>query len=154
MKKENVIQQIVDKKNDIDVLVHQKYHELAQNGGLSIEQYHLLLELDDLTRDNQEICDAPTIGNMARNINQSQNTVSEKITRLENKGLLLRVKDPKDKRISRVILSDSGRALLDSIDVQANSKFLVNALSVMETEDANELLRLLNILEGHMKTTK
>lgn len=149
-----MLQLIVDKKNDIDVLVHRKYHELAQNSGLSIEQYHLLLELDDLTSGNQEICDAPTIGHMARNINQSQNTVSEKLTRLENKGLLFRVKDPKDKRISRVLLSDSGKALIASIDTQANSRFLVNALSEMKTEEASELLRLLNILEEHMKTTK
>ncbi|MGO5075795.1 MarR family winged helix-turn-helix transcriptional regulator [Clostridium sporogenes] len=150
MNKEEKIQSIIDYKNDIDTLIHQKYHELAQKYDLSLEQFHLLIELDELMLDINDDYKAPTVGQIAKNINNSQNTVSERITRLENKGLVKRRKDSNDRRISRVILTDEGKNLIKLIDKQASSKFLFNALYNMEDVDTSNLLKCLEKLIEQM----
>ncbi|MDV4150780.1 winged helix DNA-binding protein [Clostridium sp. AL.422] len=150
MNKEEKIEMIVQYKNDIDTIIHKKYHELAQKYDLSLEQFHLLIELDDLMLHVNDEEKAPTIGEIARNVDNSQNTMSEKITRLENKGLVKRIKDRNDKRISRVCLTEKGRSLIDSIDKQASSKFLFNSILNMEDRDIDDFLRCLEKLKKHM----
>lgn len=154
MSKEKKIQMIIEYKNEIDILIHRKYHELAQRYGLSLEQYHLLIELDELMLELNDEVKAPTVGEIAKNINNSQNTVSERITRLENKGLVQRIKDSNDKRISRVILTEEGRRLINSIDKQASSKFLFNSISNMEDCDINDFLKCLERLIKLMNNIK
>ena len=150
MNREEKIQIIIQHKNDVDILVHKKYHELAQSYGLSLEQYHLLLELDELMLNVNDSHNAPTIGQMARNINKSQNTVSEKITRLENKGLVKRIKDSSDRRVSRVIITEVGKDLIALIDKEANGKFLFNAVNAMEDSDIDAFLGCLDKLIKQM----
>jgi DNA-binding MarR family transcriptional regulator len=100
-----------------------------------------MLDVDDELK-------GPTVGEIAKNINNSQNTMSEKITRLENRGLVKRIKDSEDRRISRIVLTEEGRNLIDSIDKEANSKFLFNSISKMEDKDINNLLSCLeNLIE-------
>ena len=93
---------------------------------------------------------APTVGEIANSIDNSQNTVSEKITRLENKGLVTRIKDAKDRRISRIILTDEGRSLIDAISKQANNRFLFDAISRMKDEDIDDLRECLEKLVKQM----
>ncbi len=154
MNKEEKIQMIIKYKNEIDRLIHGKYHELAQKYELSLEQFHLLIELDELMLDINDEVNAPTVGEIAKNINNLQNTVSERITRLENKGLVKRVKDSNDKRISRVVLTQEGRTLINSIDKQASSKFLFNSISNMEDTDINAFLICSEKLVKQMKDVK
>lgn len=150
MNKEEKIEMIVQYKNDIDNLIHRKYHELAQKYDLSLEQFHLLIELDDLMLYVNDEVKAPTIGEIAKNVDNSQNTMSEKITRLENKGLVERIKDKNDKRISRVYLTEKGRNLIDSIDKQASSKFLFNSILNIDDIDIDDFLKCLEKLKKYM----
>lgn len=140
MKIEEKVQKIIQYKDEVDKLIHMRYHELAQKYNLSFEQFHLLIELEELMLDVYDEYKAPTVGEIAKNINNSQNTVSERISRLEIKGLVKRIKDIKDKRISRVVLTDAGKDLLDSIEKQASSKFLFNSISNMEENDIDNLM--------------
>lgn len=140
MDRKEKIQMIIQYKDDVDILVHQKYHKLAQSYGLSLEQYHLLLELDEIRLDINDASQPITVGQMAKNINRSQNTVSEMITRLENKGLVKRIKDSSDRRISRIVLTEEGRDLIELIDKHASSRFLFNALSGMEDSDIDNFI--------------
>lgn len=135
MKKEEVIKNIIQYKSDVDKLIHRKYHELAQNYNLSLEQFHLLIELDELMLDVYDGGSAPTVGEIAKNINNSQNTVSERISRLEAKGLVERVKDSNDKRISRIFLTGAGKKLMESIENEANSSFFHDSLDSLEDKD-------------------
>lgn len=140
------IQRFIQQREEMECLIHEKYHRLAQAAGLTLEQYHLLLELEGLTEGKSEDSDAPTIDHMAQSVNLSQNTISEKITRLEKKGLVLRYKDEKDRRISRITLSESGKSLLFEIEKNASNRFLENALSSLPKEDLDTLTRLM----GHL----
>lgn len=154
MDREEKIQMIIQCKSEIDKLIHGKYHKLAQEYGLSLEQFHLLIELDELMLDVDSGAEAPTIGEIAKNINNSQNTVSEKITRLESKGLVERKKDANDRRISRIVLTEKGRNLINSIDIQASSRFLFDSILNMEDEDIDDLLRCLKKLVNLMNISK
>lgn len=154
MKIELKIQKIIQLKDEVDTLIHKKYHKLAKKYGLSLEQYHLLLELDELMFDIDDEFKAPTVGQIAKNINNSQNTVSERITRLENKGLVNRKKDINDKRISRVVLTDKGRELLEAIENEASSKYLFSSISNMEEIDINNLFISLEKLVEQMNVIK
>jgi DNA-binding MarR family transcriptional regulator len=141
---------IIQRKAEIDRLIEHKHHELAQHYGLSLEQFHLLIELDELMLDVDSES-APTVGEIANSIDNSQNTVSEKITRLENKGLVTRIKDAKDRRISRIVLTEKGESLIGDISRQANNRFLFDAISRMKDEDIGDLLECLEKLVKEMK---
>jgi len=154
MNKEDKIRKIIEYKDEIDILIHQNYHKLARENGLSLEQFHLLIELDELMLDIHDNNQAPTVGELAKNINNAQNTVSERITRLENKGLVKRIKDCSDRRISRVILTDEGRSLIEQIEKQARGRFLQNCLSNMEDADIDNLERCLKKLVDQMNAIK
>lgn len=151
MGREEKIQRIIDCKNEIDNLIHQNYHTIAKKNNLTLEQFHLLIELDDLMLDIPAEHEGPTVGEIAKTINNSQNTVSERITRLEKKGLVIRVRDQNDRRISRVLLTGEGRDFIKTIDKQANSHFLLNSLSKMKDTDIENLERCLKTLINLMK---
>ncbi|WP_238915358.1 MarR family transcriptional regulator [Clostridium sp. YIM B02555] len=152
MEKEKKIQKIIQYKEEINTLIHNKYHELAKKYELSLEQFHLLIELDELMIDIADEFKAPTVGQIAKNINNSQNTVSERITRLENKALVKRIRDVSDKRISRVVLTEKGRAVLEAIEKEASSKYLFNSIFNMDEIDINNLLNSLQKLVQEMNS--
>jgi MarR family transcriptional regulator, organic hydroperoxide resistance regulator len=154
MFKKEKIQMIIEYRDEIDKIIHKEYHELAQKYDLTLEQYHLMLELDELMLDVDDGIKAPTVGQIAKNISNSQNTVSERITRLENKGYVMRIKDKDDRRISRVVLTEEGKMLLDSIDKQANSRFLADSISNMEEGDIDTLMECLRKLIDQMKVSR
>lgn len=150
MSKEDKIKKIIKCRDEVNSLIHEKYHRLTKKYDLSLGQFHLLIELDELMLDVEDNMPAPTVGEIAKNINNSQNTVSERITRLENKGLVERKRDKQDRRISRVYLTDKGRKLINEMDKEANSKFLFDSLRGMEDKDIDNLLNCLNILIKQM----
>ncbi len=144
------IYMIIQTKMEIDKLIQRKHHELAQQYGLRLEQFHLLIELDELMLDVGSESSAPTVGEIASSIDNSQNTVSEKITRLENKGLVTRIKDEKDRRISRIVLTDEGRSLIAAISNQANNRFLFDSISKLGDRDIDDFLECLKKLVDQM----
>lgn len=154
MGKDEKIKQIIFLQKRVNSLIHEKHHDLAQKHGLSLEQYHLLVELEELMLDVEEVAEAPTIGDIAQNVNNSQNTVSEKVSRLEKKGLVLRVRDEKDRRISRVVLTQEGKQLVEEIGKQGGSKFLYDSLSCMDVQMVDHLLMSLRLLIDTMEQKK
>lgn len=131
----------------INELIHIRHHQVAQEHNLSLDQFHLLLHMISKK-------ESPTIGDIAKKSNRAQNTISERITRLEEKGLLIRVKDEKDRRISRVVLTEKGIELIDSINYQARNEFVFNALSRIQEDISTKLLEGLDLLIENLKVEK
>ena len=75
-------------------IIHTKGHQIAQEYGLTYDQYHLLIYIELKER-------APTINDIAEKFNKAQNTISEKVSRLEEKGLINRIGDEQDRRVTR-----------------------------------------------------
>ena len=125
----------------INKLVRSKYRETAQKCNLTDEQFHLLIELyhhHELMVSPDML--PPTVGEIAADIGNAPNTLSEKIKRLEKKDLVKRVKDENDLRINRVLLTDKGKALMDSIKNESTKNFIYNALEKMDEKSLNNLL--------------
>jgi DNA-binding MarR family transcriptional regulator len=79
---------------------------LVQQCGLTGPQLQLLKELG--RRDDRGL------GEVARALHLSQATITGIVDRLEAKKLISRLRDPTDKRRIRVVLTDSGKQLLES----------------------------------------
>lgn len=151
MTRNNKIESIIQYKRAIDSSIHAKHHELAKDYDISLQQYHLLIELDELMLEVEDGFLAPTVGELSKNIKKSQNTTSEKISRLEKKGLVSREKDPQDKRVSRIQLTDQGRQLIEAISKQANNTFLYDSIAQLDDTTIDQLLKSLKLLADTMK---
>lgn len=152
MNKFDKAQKVIKLRSEVDGLIHGRYHKLAKKYNLSLEQFHLLIELDELALNLNDEMSAPTIGDIAKNINNSQNTVSEKVNRLEKKGLVKRVKSDEDRRVSRVVLTDEGRKLINDISEEASGKFLLESILDLEESDIDNLLNGLEKLYKKMRS--
>jgi len=134
----------------VDRLVRLKYHEAAKKHGLTLEQFHLLIELDELELDIiSEDALPPTIGEIATDIGNAPHTLSGRIKRLEKKGLIKKVKDEKDLRINRVVFTEKGRNMIENIKEEVSSVFIKNTLK-MDEKSLNNLLEGLEELNKNL----
>lgn len=140
MKNENITE-ILGYWEHINKLIRLKHRETAQKYGLTFEQFHLMIELDhhaEFKLSNYEL--PPTVGEIAADVGNAPHTLSERIKRLEKKGLVKKIRDEKDLRINRVMLTDKGQSLIDSIKNEAGNIFIYNALEKMEENTLDDLL--------------
>lgn len=142
---------IVENIEKINRLIHKRHHDVAKRNNLSLDQFHLLVHLEHKWSKHQE---SPTIGDIAKRSRKAQNTISERVSRLEEKGLLKRVRDEKDRRISRVAMTEEGKELINSINYQASNEFVYNALLNMSHDTSDYLLNGLNQLVDKLQEEK
>jgi DNA-binding MarR family transcriptional regulator len=128
-------------------IMHTKGHKLAQEYNLTYDQYHLLFYLN--------ICEnSPTISDISRKFNRAQNTISEKISRLEEKGLVCKVDDEQDRRITRVIITEKGANLIYNIKQERSNRVTYIALEKMDESQVDDLLMNLTILYNNLNKVK
>lgn len=137
----------------INKLIRLKHRETAQKYGLTFEQFHLLIELDH----HHELMVStdilpPTVGEIAADIGNAPHTLSERLKRLEKKDLVKKIKDEKDLRINRVVLTDKGQALIDRIKNESSNIFIYNALKKMDEKSLNNLLAGLKQLNENLSS--
>lgn len=125
--------------NLLNRTIHLKHHETARKYNLTLEQFHLLIELyemeTDLSKDQ-----SPTIGDIANRSGNAPHTLSERVKRLEKKGLVAKIKDTRDLRVSRVVLTTRGRELVKRIRTESRDIFFYNALEKMDEKSLDCLL--------------
>ena len=106
-------------------------------GGVTAKQADILAHLDDV--------DPAMVGELADHLGVTDSTMSLNLTRLEDAGYVRRDRDPADRRVMNVRLTEAGvavrdaRRMLDPLRVDA----MLRLLSVEERERAVEGLRLL-----------
>lgn len=115
-------------------VIHRKGHQIAQEYGLTYDQHHLLIYLN-----KSKV--APTINDISNKFNRAQNTISEKVSRLEDKGLVKRCEDVEDRRITRVYITERGKELIHTIKQERSNRVVYSALKNMEDEEVDELLK-------------
>jgi len=124
----------------INKLIRLKHRETAQKYGLTFEQFHLMIELDhhaEFKLDTYEL--PPTVGEIAADIGNAPHTLSERIKRLEKKGMVKKIKDEEDLRINRVMLTDKGQNLIDRIKDESSNIFIYSALEEMDEKTLSNL---------------
>ena len=124
-------------------IIHTKGHQIAQEYDLTYDQYHLLVYIALLEK-------PPTINDISKKFNRAQNTISEKISRLEEKGLVSRVDDIKDRRVTRVIITEEGVSLIHIIKRERSNRATYLALEKMEKHEIDNLLNNLSKLYNNL----
>lgn len=140
----SISEAISDYIRQIGKIIHKKGHEIAKEYGLTYDQYHLLIYL-------KKSENPPTINDIASRLERAQNTVSEKISRLEDKGLVRRIGDVNDRRITRVEITDKGLDLVKTIKRERSNKVIYSALKNMEEDEVKDLLKNLEKLHHYLK---
>ncbi len=126
-------------------IIHEEGHKIACEHGLTFDQYHLLLYIKHCPT-------PPSIREISEKFNRAQNTISEKITRLEDKDLVRREQDTKDRRIIRVIILDEGIRLIHDIRKERTERVAFKAIDDMDEESVNQLLSgLIKFYENILK---
>ncbi|AKB83210.1 hypothetical protein MSBR3_2632 [Methanosarcina barkeri 3] len=145
---------IIENWDSINKIMELKWHEIAQQSNLSLEQFHLLIELDELELNVSNETQLPSVGEIASNIGNAPNTLSERIKRLEKKGLVEKIKDKSDLRVSRVALTNEGRRLIESIHNQVGKNLLNEVLEKMDEESIDNLSKSLDQLLNYLSNRK
>ncbi|MCZ3365963.1 MULTISPECIES: MarR family winged helix-turn-helix transcriptional regulator [Methanobacterium] len=128
----------------VEKVIHSKHHKAAKKYGLTLEQFHLLIELDELELDIiSEKALPPTIGEIAADMGNAPHTLSGRIKRLEKKGLIKKIRDEKDLRINRVVFTEKGQDLINTIKKETGDEFIHKAAKM----DEKTLKDLLNGLK-------
>jgi len=149
---ENIVE-IQKNLEQINKLVRSKYREIAQECNLTLEQFHILIELHfhHGSMISEDILPL-SIGEIAEDIGKAPHTLSERIKRLEKKDLVKKVRDKKDLRITRVLLTHKGQALMNRIENESSNIFVYNALEKMDEKSLNKLLNGLKQLNKNLSS--
>jgi DNA-binding MarR family transcriptional regulator len=79
--------------------------------------------------------------------NLSAPTITKIVTRLENQGLIERLADPTDRRVSLVAVSKGGAALLEEVR-RGRTAYLHRKLSELSDEDLQRIVEAISVLES------
>ncbi len=86
------------------------------------------------------------VGEIARNLGVRVPSATEQIIKLERAGLARREPDPSDSRAVRVILTDEGRAAIDSANKRRN-QVMAEILSTLTDQDRKALAEALPVID-------
>lgn len=118
--------------------------QLQQDSGLSLQDYEVLVNLNEASRGSCRITE------LAGLLEWERSRMSHHLTRMEKRGLLHRYACPDDGRAQLVELTEAGRAALEAAapgHVRAVRAVLFEALS---DDDAAELGRLTSLIAAHL----
>lgn len=88
-----------------------------------------------------------SLSDVASRENLSAPTITKIVTRLEGQGLIDRLADPTDRRVSLVAVSKKGAALLERVR-SSRTAYLHRKLRELTYEDLSRLLAALPVLEA------
>ncbi len=114
---------------------------IAAEKGLSFSQFMVLEALyskGDMT-----------IGEVRESILSSVGTISVIVKNLEKEDYIRRLKDPEDRRICILQLTESGRSLIADI-IPQNEQMICDYMAVLSDTEQEQLLYLLKILGGKL----
>jgi len=133
------IEGIVDRINGINRRIRRMLDETLSEHGLSSGEWHVLGSLSWSPTGRR------TAGDLAQKTELSSAAMTNRLDRLEEAGLVKRVRDPEDRRSVLVELTAKGKKLYErSVETQAAKESIVAAaLSEREQQQLNDLLRKL-----------
>jgi len=124
------------------LLLHQTYNlilkcedEVFSKHGITTEQHSVLIAIAHI--DNPV---TPT--EVARWLDRNTNSVSLIVERMVKTGLLRRIRDMRDRRSVRLVITSNGKEILDRATV-AGWELVQELLSRLPEEDRHTLIRLL-----------
>lgn len=142
--KKEAIQHIVTAIRQLVSSIHHNSSMLKKYYGLTGPQSEALRILDNKG--------AMSSAALSRKLYVTPSNVTGIIDRLEKKGLVERIRKPRDRRVSLVTLTDKGRTLYQSLPASIESK-LISGLDDMDLEQVTrlheEIHKILDILDAY-----
>ncbi|HYZ92541.1 MAG TPA: MarR family transcriptional regulator [Actinomycetota bacterium] len=111
--------------------MHQHFAEVALSIGLTPPQMGVLKNLDD----------SSPMGRLASELHCDASNITWMVDRLEERGLVERTPDPLDRRVKRLVLTDSGRKLRR--DIERRLRAGIPGMENLGAEERRTLGRLL-----------
>jgi DNA-binding MarR family transcriptional regulator len=130
---------IVDRINSLQRRLRRDFEETLRAQGLTWPEWKTL---GSLIFDDDHCCSP---GELSNELEVSTGAMTNRIDRLEEAGLVRRLRDPDDRRGVKVELTEAGRkAWTDATSLQASREArIASALSKREQDQLNGLLRKL-----------
>jgi DNA-binding MarR family transcriptional regulator len=126
----------------ISVIIKQKGREILNDYAITPPQFialQWLLENGDLT-----------IGELSNKMYLACSTTTDLVDRMEKNQLVLRVKDPKDRRVVRIHLLEEGERIIEEV-IYKRQKYLKDMLVNFEEEELTTLEKSLIKLQHEMR---
>tara|TARA_B110000467_G_C18266055_1_gene449334 strand:- start:63 stop:572 length:510 start_codon:yes stop_codon:yes gene_type:complete len=117
--------------------LHSKH--LSKTSGLTSPQLLIMLEIDKVSGVNSS--------QVAKSVNLSAATVTNILDRLENKDLVLRVRNTQDKRKVGLYLTEKGKALLRNAPQPLQEHFIENFANLAQWEQSQLLSSIERLAE-------
>ena len=111
---------------DVSRLMRRRFDERARAIGVTRAQWHVLTKLARVEGINQ--------GGLADLLEVEPITLCRMIDRLEEAGLVVRRRDPNDRRAWRIFLTDKARPMIDQLHVVADGLFADALAGLGETQ--------------------
>ncbi|MGE6259599.1 MarR family winged helix-turn-helix transcriptional regulator [Heyndrickxia sporothermodurans] len=127
----------------ISAIIKQKGRELLSNYTITPPQFvalQWLFEEGDMT-----------IGELSNKMYLAFSTTTDLIDRMEKNELVMRVKDPHDRRVVRIHLLEKGEKMIDEV-IQKRQGYLQEILTNFSTDEVLHLKDSLIKLHQEMKT--
>ena len=128
------------------LLLHQTYNmvlkcedQVFAKHGLTTEQHAVLLAI-------KYIDDPVTPTDVAQWLDQNTNSISLIVERMVKAGLVRRIRDLRDRRSVRLVITSNGKEILDRATVAGWE--LVQEILQLSEEDLHALVRLLETVRG------
>jgi len=123
-------------------IIKQKGREILSNYTITPPQFvalQWLFEEGDMT-----------IGELSNKMYLAFSTTTDLVDRMENNHLVVRVKDPKDRRVVRIHLLDEGKRIIDEV-IKKRQLYLQDVLENFSDEEVLQLKQSLMKLHKDMK---
>jgi DNA-binding MarR family transcriptional regulator len=124
---------------------------------LKHSRVHTLLEALGLYRGQPSVLRAlwehegPTHSELARHLNVQPATITKMITRMEKAGFVERRPDPGDQRLSRVYLTEAGRAVRDQVQ-QVWHRLEMEAFAGFTEEERRQMGQFFQRIRENLRT--
>ncbi|WP_078545249.1 MarR family winged helix-turn-helix transcriptional regulator [Litchfieldia alkalitelluris] len=126
----------------IAAIIKQKGREILSNYTITTPQFialQWLLEDGDMT-----------IGELSNKMFLACSTTTDLVDRMEKSNLVMRVKDPNDRRVVRIHLLEEGERIIEEV-IKKRQNYLSDVLSDFSAEDTQVFEKYLSKLHREMK---
>ena len=139
---EELILDIEHLLREMSVLIKRKGRDILNHFPITPPQFTALLWL------NQE--GDMTIGELSQKMYLACSTMTDLIDRMEKNGVVVRVRDERDRRVVRVRMLERGKAIIEDV-MKARREYLAEILSTFSPEDVESIRKRLSMLYERMK---
>jgi DNA-binding MarR family transcriptional regulator len=139
---EELISDIEYLLREMSLLIKRKGREILNHFPITPPQFTALLWL------NEE--GDMTIGELSQKMYLACSTMTDLIDRMEKNGVVVRVRDERDRRVVRVRMLERGKAIIEDV-MKARREYLAEILSTFSPEDVESIRKRLSMLYERMK---